>query len=117
MASAAQETFMEMLRTQVAPTLQAHGLKGSGREYSIPSMSHWATIGFQGSTAHSALRMRFTVNCKVVRKDVWATMLEEQPWIGQRPKPNTRAGFEWDRRIGHLLPQGKDTWWWVDANG
>jgi hypothetical protein len=106
-----------MLRDQVGPALRQEGMMGSGREYSIPSDSHWLLLGFQGSTANTSLRMRFTVNCKVVRKDVWKAASEERPSRGSRPKPNVHAGtFEWMIRIGQLMPNAEDKWWWVQAD-
>jgi hypothetical protein len=106
-----------MLRDHVAPALRAQGLKGSGMEYSVPSASHWILLGFQGSTANTSGRMKFTVNCKVVRKDVWSAAEEERPFIGLRPKANVGAGsFEWTERIGRLMPAGEDKWWWLKAD-
>jgi hypothetical protein len=111
-AGPAQDNFMRMLRERIAPALLAAGLKGSGREYLLPSTTHWIQLGFQGSTANTSTRVTFTVNCKVVRKDVWAAMYEERPHIGRAPKPNVHAGtFEWMQRIGQLMPPRRDTWW------
>lgn len=115
MAGAAHETFMSMLRDLVGPALRAEGLTGAGKEYAIPSDSHWATVGFQAGWFGTAEHMTFTINCKVVRKDVWAEMFDSRPYIGRRPKPNVHDTFGWDRRIGQLLPSGSDTWWSVEA--
>jgi hypothetical protein len=107
-----------MLRDRVAPALRAEGMKGSGSEYSIPSPSHWVLLGFQRSRGSTASIVEFTVNCKVVRKDVWATAYAERPYIGVRPKPNSFAGsFEWWRRIGRLMPVQQDKWWSLPATG
>lgn len=49
-----------MLKSLVAPELRNLGLRGSGRSYSIPSETHWAVIGFQGSQSNSADLVRFS---------------------------------------------------------
>lgn len=80
------------------------------------SASHWALLGFQGPTANSAERMKFTVNCTVVRKDTWAAAYAEQPYIGAKPKPNVRAGVGWCERLGAWMPDGQDLWWWLERD-
>lgn len=106
-----------MLRDHIAPALRGAGFTGSGTSYVLPSAVHWVMIGFQGSMANTSQRMKFTVNCKVVRKDVWATAYAERPYIGARPKPNVGAGdFEWWERIGRLMPSGEDQWWWLSPD-
>lgn len=107
---------MRMLRDNVGPGLRAEGFKGSGREYTMPSAIHWRTLGFQGSTANTAGQMKFTVNCKVVRRDLWAATYEEKRYIGVRPKPNVHVGIEWWNRIGQLMPDRTDRWWSLNAD-
>lgn len=52
--------------------------------------------------------MKFTVNCKVVSKDVWNVARKERPYLGPRPKANIRAGgFQWNERIGLFMPGGR----------
>lgn len=115
-AETAQETFKRMLRDVIAPALRMAGMRGSGGVYSIPSETHWVQLGFQRSQFNTAESVKFTVNCKVVRKDVWSTMYEERPYIGKTPRPNVRSGdFEWASRIGSLMPSGEDTWWSLGA--
>ena len=106
-----------MLRDEIAPALRAAGMQRAGTTYSMPSASHWALLGFQRSTGNTAHRMKFTVNCKVVRRDAWDVAYAHKPYIGRQPKPNRFGGVGWQSRIGQLLPSGQDTWWWLEANG
>jgi hypothetical protein len=70
-------------------------------------------VGFQGRTANSSERVRFTVNLKVVAKAAWRAMFEQRPHIGEKPKANIGAGGdEWWERIG-LMPEREDRWWEV----
>ena len=56
----------------------------------------------------------FTANVLVASKGVWATMREQQPYLPERPTPNTLYGDGVaQRRIGQLLPDAADTWWRV----
>jgi hypothetical protein len=112
--ASAIEVFKEMLRDHVAPGLRAAGFVGSGTSFVLPSEEHWAMVGFQGSTSNTRERMKFTVNCKVVRKDVWAQAHAEHPYLGPKPKPNVHANVEWWERVGRLMPEGNDHWWWIE---
>jgi hypothetical protein len=110
----AQESFRAMLKDHVSPALRAQGFQGSGGTYVRPSDSHWVLLGFQRSTSSDASAVKFTVNCKVVRRDVWDEMRQQVSYLGDKPTPTMSAGpFEWDRRLGELMPQGDDTWWWL----
>jgi hypothetical protein len=64
----AQETYREMMKTQVAPALRGLGFKGSGQNYELPSPGHWAMLGFQKSAWSDASALRFTVNVLVVSR-------------------------------------------------
>lgn len=117
MATSATDAFKELLRVHIAPALREAGFTGSGTSYVVKSATHWVMLGFQGSTANTSQRVKFTVNCKVVRKDVWADAYAERPYIGAQPKPNVSAGtFEWWKRIGSLMPGGQDHWWWLGTD-
>ena len=112
MPASAQELFAEVLKTTFGPTLRATGLRGSGQPYSLPSDSHFAVLGFQKSQFSDANAVEFTINVKVVPKEVWATVRTERPHFPAKPSPNTGYGsFEWHQRIGQLLPGGEDRWW------
>ena len=61
--------------------------------------------------------MKFTLNCQVVRRDTWDEARRERSYLGSSPKPNTIAGgFVWHARIGKLMPDGEDKWWWLRAS-
>jgi hypothetical protein len=114
----AQEAFAVMMREQIAPALRSLGFKGSGQSYSIPSERYWALVGFQKSGASSAGAVKFTVNLKVVPRVGWARAYDEHPWMGSKPSPNTLNVVEggWRSRIGHLLPNPGDRWWWIEPD-
>jgi hypothetical protein len=110
----AQEAFKQMLREHVSPALRADGLKGSGGTYSLPSTTHWVLLGFQRSTSSDASAVKFTVNCKVVDRQVWEQMRQAVYYLSEKPSPNVGSGsFEWDKRLGVLMPQQEDRWWWL----
>jgi hypothetical protein len=103
-----------MLRDVIAPALRSRGLRGSGSRYTIPSDTHWALLGFQSSSYNTGDRVKFTVNCMVVRRDLWAAAVTEKPWIGEKPKANVGAGIgEWWERLGRLMPAHEDVWWFI----
>ena len=58
------------------------------------------------------------MNLKVVPRDAWARAYEEHPWMGSKPRANTLAGVRggWWSRIGQLLPNPGDRWWWIEPD-
>ena len=108
----AQDLFASALKEAFAPTLRGVGLKGSGRGFLLPSESHFALIGFQKSVYSDTSEVRFTINLKVVSRAVWERMQQERPDFPSKPAPSVQYGsFEWNKRIGMLLPEGEDKWW------
>jgi hypothetical protein len=105
-----------MLREQIAPRLRALGFKGSGQAYSLPSRTHFATIGFQKAKWSEAASLSFTANVTVAECDIWEKEREVRPYLPAKPSPNTYYGdYIWQKRIGFLLPAGQDQWWDVGA--
>ena len=120
----AQKAFEAMLRDEIAPALRALGLKGSGQEFSLPSATHWALLGFQRDRWSNKSSVRFTVNIAVIRRDVWAKASAAHPWMGARPHSRD-SGYAvtdselpgyWHERIGLLMPRHDDYWWDVDRS-
>jgi uncharacterized protein DUF4304 len=113
----AQETYREMMKTQVAPALRGLGFKGSCQNYELPSPGHWAMLGFQKSAWSDASALRFTVNVLVVSRLAWESARSERSYVPTRPTANRLWGdFAWQKRIGALLPGGQDRWWEVEAD-
>lgn len=102
-----------MLRDHVAPALREMGFRGSGQNFSLPSDSHWALLGFQKSQWSSEDKIAFTVNMTVVARDEWVAILAEYPELGERPGANWspapifarvwQSGY-WHSRIGMVMP-------------
>jgi uncharacterized protein DUF4304 len=117
----AQKAFEVMLRDQIAPALRDLGLKGSGQEFSLPSSTHWALLGFQRDKWSNRASVRFTVNVVVVARDVWDKASAAHAWMGARPHSRA-SGYTvsdselpgyWYERIGLLMPRHDDYWWEV----
>jgi hypothetical protein len=115
--STAQETFATMLRDEIAPALRDLGLTGSRSRFTVPSDTHWATIGFQKHKYSDARELEFTLNLSVADRESWDEARAAMPHLPERPAPNAMYGtFIWWRRIGQLLPDaGGDHWWTVRA--
>jgi hypothetical protein len=112
-ATTAQDAYKAMIRDHLSPRLRALGFKGSGGAYEWPSQSHWIILGVQKSQSSSATAVKFTLNCQVVRRDVWEKERQEHSYLGEKPNPNTIAGNVWWSRIGRLMSGGEDKWWWL----
>jgi hypothetical protein len=112
----AQDLFASAMKESFAPALRKAGLQGSGQTFKLPSATHFALLGFQRSTYSDSREVRFTLNLKVVSKQTWYHMRQERPYFPVRPGANVGYGtFEWDKRIGHLLPGGEDKWWRISV--
>jgi len=54
------------------------------------------------------------VNLLVVAKKSWNVAREKWAFYPEKPSANSVwQGVEWQTRIGKLLPDGKDHWWWL----
>jgi uncharacterized protein DUF4304 len=113
-----------MLRDRIAPGLRELGFRGSGQNFSLPSETHWALLGFQRSAWSDSRHLKFTVNATVVRRTSWQKGYEEFSYISEHPSASlgligtTAEAIEgyWWTRIGQLMPGGKDHWWDIGAN-
>lgn len=110
----AQDEFRGFLRDLVSPAMRSAGLRGSAGRYHLPSLSCFALVGFQKSEWSTGSAVTFTVNLKVVSREVWKLARENQSWLPQTPASSTRYPVaEWSPRIGSLMPGGEDHWWWL----
>jgi hypothetical protein len=105
-----------MMKDSVAPALRQLGFKGSGQAFSLPSQTHFAMIGFQKSMYSDSNDVRLTANVSVIPRSAWEEARAERSYLPRKPAPSTFYGsFAWQKRIGALLPDGKDTWWVIRA--
>jgi hypothetical protein len=110
----AQDEFRRFLRDLVSPAMRSVGLRGSAGRYYLPSLSCLAFVGFQKSEWSTGSAVNFTMNLKVVSREVWKLARVDQSWLPETPAPNTRYPVaEWSPRIGSLMPGGQDHWWWL----
>jgi hypothetical protein len=120
----AQEGFKSLMRDAVAPRLRGLGLKGSGQNYTLPSQTHWAFLGFQKSAYSDRERIDFTVNVTVVSRSDWERGRQVRPQMPAKPGANwdlppyiaADFGDYWNARLGHLMPGGRDRWWTFNPN-
>jgi hypothetical protein len=110
----AQDEFRGFLRDLVSPAMRSAGLRGSAGRYYLPGLSCFAFVGFQKSEWSTGSAVSFTMNLKVVSREVWNLARVDQSWLPETPAPNTRYPVaEWSPRIGSLMPGGQDHWWWL----
>jgi hypothetical protein len=117
----AQDNFKGMLRECVSPALRAEGFKGSAGIYYLPSDSHWVGIGFQRhQVVCTAQRIKFTINLKVISRTAWEQARQEamgsfsEHSLPEKPSPNVCDEGWW--RIGKVMPDRLDRWWWLRAD-
>jgi Domain of unknown function (DUF4304) len=113
----ALEAFDQMIKFVVRPALRDLGFKGSGTTFTWPSDKAIAHIGVQKSQFGDRHRVKFTLNVTVADVAAWELAREERLHLPKRPAPNTLYGsFIWQRRVGELLPNGEDHWWYLDGD-
>jgi hypothetical protein len=106
----AQDEFRGFLRDLVSPAMRSAGLRGSAGRYYLPSLYCFAFVGFQKSEWSTGRAVKFTMNLKVVSREVWTLARVDQSWLPETPAPNTRYPVaEWSPRIGSLMPAAKIT--------
>jgi hypothetical protein len=115
----AQETFLTIMREQIAPGLRAVGFRGSGSVYTLLDDRVWRLLGFQRSRSSDRRRVRFTVNLTAADRVGWEAARQVEPWLGARPSGNGNYLLSPDvfsfTRIGLLMPSHQDLWWDVNA--
>jgi hypothetical protein len=110
--ASAQDLFREFTRDHLAPALRSLGFRGSGQVFAIPDDARWIQIGIQRSLRNDAGQIAFTINVQIADRRAWNDLRAEKSYLPARPSPNTRYGaFVWQRRIGLLMPAGRDHWW------
>ena len=89
----AQDEFRGFLRDLVSPAVRRAGLKGPAGRYHIPSLSCFALVGFQRSEWSTASAVQFTVNLKVVSREVWKLAWADKTGLPETPAqtPATRS--------------------------
>lgn len=112
--STAQEALAALLREHIGPKLRALGFKGSGAAWTADRPGVLVGLGVQRSVHGTREQTEFTINVTVVSIDAWNALRIERPYLPARPAANTRYGpAVWQRRIGSLMPGGRDRWWTI----
>lgn len=115
------------MRDLLGPLLRELGFRGSGRQFELPSETHWALLGCQTSKWSTAKSVEFTVNVTVIARDAWVRWHELAPHYGERPSANVSYGLHpredpvlraayWHARLGELRPERRDHWWTIRAD-
>lgn len=91
----AQDRFAAMMRERVGPAMKELGFTGRTRDFHYRKGPLRAEVAMQKSRWNTKDEVEFTFNA-------WARNEDTGPSFGMG-------------RIGHLLPEMKDTWWQVTA--
>ncbi len=105
----ASSEFNRLVRGQIKPLLSAHGYKRYGNTYLLFKDDIWRLINFQKSTKSTKHEVIFTINIGISSQILFQFYNEPI----KRPKIED---CHFRQRIGHILPQPKDTWWTINDN-
>ncbi len=127
----------------LSPGLRALGFTGSAGRYEMPNDTCWVLLGLQKSKFSTKARVEFTINLKVVNKELWDEARAAFPGLSERPTPNVVQWADLDgptppgqypadyfshrrgvtfpfKRIGELGPRRAyrhaDHWWPIEAS-
>ncbi|WP_369140722.1 DUF4304 domain-containing protein [Modestobacter versicolor] len=109
----AQDAYRELLRDHVGPALRAEGLTGSGTVWTLPSDTHWVTVGSHASEGSTEQRVVFTADLRVLSKALWAAEDVPAGRCPARPCATADHGLGWFERIGAVLPGSTGDHWWA----
>jgi hypothetical protein len=104
----ARDCYLEMMKSVVRPELRSLGFRSRGTGFSLPSATHFATIGIQQSSSNTWVRTQFTGNVNVIARDEWTE--------DKAPDPNLLWGRGFSDRLGNLSAYREDHWWSVWAS-
>ena len=106
-----------MLRTNVRPRLREVGFRAAGSVFSWPTEDSIAQVGLQKHRTSNRHEVWFTANVTVVGLNEWEAVRAKRPDFPERPSANVYYfGLIWQRRVGHLMPDGLDKWWILQAD-
>ena len=115
-AVTAQTLYRDMMNSKVAPFLRGQGFARKGQQFTRTTNGYLEFIGFQKNQWNTEQSVSFTVNVSVRPPDAQQEEREIARWLAAlepgrghvRVVPNVGSlGV----RLGHLLPEGRDTWW------
>jgi hypothetical protein len=135
----ALEMYKVFVNQFFSPGLRALGFIGSAGRYEMPSDTCWVLLGLQKSKFSAKARVEFTINLKVVSKELWNEARAAFPELSERPTPNAvqwadldgptppgqypadyfshRRGVSFPfERIGALGPRHADHWWPIETS-
>lgn len=105
----AQARFKAWTNEHLAPGLRRLGFKGSGQTFSLPDDECWVLLGVQKSTSSTARQVKFTLNLSVANRQLWSDLRQWQHyWLAAKPSANVTSPGQQSRRIGNLLPDGRE---------
>jgi hypothetical protein len=84
--------------------------RGAGKTFARRGRGNWGVLFFQNSKWNTKSELEFTVNL-----GVFSRIIDKfyQEWGKETPP---EWGYDhWCKRIGSLLPGGRDKWWVIDA--
>ena len=106
----AQQLYKTMIDGMISTRLRKLGMKGSGGRYELPSITHWAMLGFQKSAYSDRAEVRFTINLFVVSHVDWDLEVATHSFQAKKPTAASSANGIPSKRIGKL-GVGRDYWW------
>jgi hypothetical protein len=106
----AQEKFKELLKA-LTPLLKSYGYARRGQNFRRQKGGNWDMLFFQKGKWNTKTELEFTVNLGIFSRAIDNFY---QEWGKETPP---EWGYDhWRKRIGSLLPGGRDKWWVIDAS-
>lgn len=98
----------QVIRDGLAPALKAAGYRKDGRTFRRPELRGTCVVNVQGSRWNTKDQGRFTLNLGVYFPDVVPFL----DWMRATNRPS-EADCLVRKRIGSVMPAGRDHWWVV----
>ena len=109
----ARDHFKQFVSNQLGPLAREHGFNGRGKRLQLGLDEVLQVISVQKSQSSSRAEVIFTVELAVIVRSLAAAETATR-----RASDRALAGAapHWVRRLGHLAPSGRDTWWTVNED-
>ncbi|WP_394840846.1 DUF4304 domain-containing protein [Pendulispora brunnea] len=108
----AQDAVKQLVADELRPTFKARGFRTKGLTFYRQVADNFGLVQLQKSQASTAATVQFTINLGVFSGRI-QRVLSEITWMPDVTGVPTEPDCHLRQRIGHLLPEARDTWWSV----
>lgn len=112
----AQDAMKRFVADELRATFKSHGFRAKGLTFNRQVADNFGIVQLQKSRNSTASVVEFTINLGVFSDRVQQT-LSKFMWMPEVTGVPTEPACHLRQRVGFLLPEARDVWWSIRADG